>query len=58
MGQTHVHRYLAMLLERIDHGEIDPSFVISHRVSLDEVPSMYEKFKAKQDDCIKVVVRP
>jgi threonine dehydrogenase-like Zn-dependent dehydrogenase len=58
MGQTHVHRYLGTLLNRIDRQEIDPSFVITHRVGLDDVPEMYETFKQKQDDCIKVVIRP
>jgi threonine dehydrogenase-like Zn-dependent dehydrogenase len=58
MGQTHVHRYLAMLLDRIDRGEIDPSFVITHRIRLDDAPRAYEVFKRKQDDCIKVVMRP
>jgi threonine dehydrogenase-like Zn-dependent dehydrogenase len=58
MGQTHMHRYLPGLLNRIEEGEIDPSFVITHRVSLDDVPRMYETFKQKQDDCIKVVIRP
>src|SRR4028119_747862 len=45
LGQTHVHRYLAMLLDRIDRGEIDPSFVITHRIRLDGVPAAYETFK-------------
>jgi threonine dehydrogenase-like Zn-dependent dehydrogenase len=58
MGQTHVHRYLGPLLNRIDKQEIDPSFVITHRVGLDDVPEMYETFKQKQDECIKVVIRP
>ncbi len=58
MGQTHMHRYLAPLLERIERGEIDPSFVITHRVRLDEAPAMYRTFRNKQDSCIKVVMRP
>jgi threonine dehydrogenase-like Zn-dependent dehydrogenase len=58
MGQTHMHRYLAMLLDRIQQGDIDPSFVITHRVRLEDVPGMYETFKRKQDDCIKVVIKP
>ena len=58
MGQTHVHRYLPPLLERIERGEIDPSFVITHRVWLDEAPEMYKTFRDKQDDCIKVVMKP
>ncbi len=58
MGQTHMHRYLPLLLERIERGEIDPSFVITHRVGLDEAPDMYRTFRDKQDDCIKVVMKP
>ena len=58
MGQTHVHRYLRPLLERIERGEIDPSFVITHRLSLDEAPLGYDIFKHKQDHCIKVVLKP
>jgi threonine dehydrogenase-like Zn-dependent dehydrogenase len=57
-GQTHVQRYLRPLLERIQKGEIDPSFVITHRMSLDEAPEAYEIFKKKEDNCIKVVLRP
>ncbi|MCC7127002.1 MAG: glutathione-dependent formaldehyde dehydrogenase [Acidobacteria bacterium] len=58
MGQTHVHRYLQPLMDRIQTGAIDPSFVISHRLSLDEAPGAYETFRDKQDDCTKVVMRP
>src|SRR5207248_7402531 len=58
MGQTHVHRYLRPLLERIERGEIDPSFVITHRLSLDDAPHGYDIFKHKQDGCIKVVLKP
>jgi threonine dehydrogenase-like Zn-dependent dehydrogenase len=58
MGQTHMHRYLPLLLGRIERGEIDPSFVITHRVSLDQAPEMYRTFRDKQDDCIKVVMKP
>ncbi|WP_336343080.1 zinc-dependent alcohol dehydrogenase [Halalkalicoccus ordinarius] len=57
-GQTHVQRYLDPLLERIESGEIDPSFVISHQVSLEDGPEMYETFNRKDDDCIKVVMTP
>lgn len=57
-GQTHVHRYLKPLMRRIENGEIDPSFVITHRMSLDEAPRGYEIFKKKQDGCIKVVLKP
>jgi len=58
MGQTHVHRYLRPLLERIERGEIDPSFVITHRLSLDDAPHGYDIFKHKEDGCIKVVLKP
>jgi threonine dehydrogenase-like Zn-dependent dehydrogenase len=57
-GQTHVHRYLQPLLDRIERGEIDPRFVITHRMRLDEAPEAYAMFTKKQDDCIKVVLRP
>jgi threonine dehydrogenase-like Zn-dependent dehydrogenase len=57
-GQAHVHRYLRPLLERIENGEIDPSFVVSHHLSLDDAPKGYEMFKHKQDNCTKVVLKP
>ncbi|RKR92488.1 threonine dehydrogenase-like Zn-dependent dehydrogenase [Micromonospora pisi] len=55
-GQCHVQRYLRPLLDRIRRGEIDPSFVITHRMRLDEAPKAYEIFKNKQQDCNKVVL--
>jgi threonine dehydrogenase-like Zn-dependent dehydrogenase len=55
-GQCHVQRYTQPLLQRIENGEIDPSFVISHRLALEEAPQAYETFKHKQDDCVKVVL--
>ena len=58
MGQTHMHKYLPPLLERIERGEIDPSFIITHRVTLDDAPEMYRTFRDKEDGCIKVVMRP
>ena len=58
MGQTHVHRYLRPLLERIGRGEIDPTFVITHRLPLEEAPHAYRIFRDKQDECIKVVLKP
>lgn len=58
MGQTHVHKYLKPLLKRIQNGEIDPSFVITHRLNLDEAPHGYEIFKHKKDNCIKIVLKP
>ena len=57
-GQTHVHRYLRPLLERIQNGDIDPSFVVSHHLALEEAPQGYEMFKHKQDNCTKVVLKP
>jgi len=57
-GQCHVQRYMKPLLERIEKGEIDPSFVISHRMRLDEAPQGYEMFLHKQHDCVKVILRP
>jgi threonine dehydrogenase-like Zn-dependent dehydrogenase len=58
MAQTPVQHYLPKLLERIEKGDIDPSFVITHRVSLEEGPEMYKTFRDKKDGCIKVVMKP
>jgi threonine dehydrogenase-like Zn-dependent dehydrogenase len=58
MGQTHMQKYMPALLERIERGEIDPSFIITHRVTLDDAPEMYRTFREKEDACIKVVMRP
>ena len=58
MGQTHVHRYMKPLLQRIERGEIDPTSVITHRVTLDDAPEAYRVFREKEDECIKVVMRP
>jgi threonine dehydrogenase-like Zn-dependent dehydrogenase len=55
-GQTHVQHYMKPLLARIEAGEIDPSFIITHRVSLEEVPEAYQMFRNKEDECVKVVV--
>jgi threonine dehydrogenase-like Zn-dependent dehydrogenase len=57
-GQAHVHKYLPQLYEHIKKGDIDPSFVVTHRIPLDEAPDAYETFKHKQDDCVKVVLKP
>jgi threonine dehydrogenase-like Zn-dependent dehydrogenase len=57
-GQTHVHRYLGPLLERIEKGDIDPSFVITHQLPLDEAPRGYDIFRNKKEGCIKVVLKP
>ena len=58
MGQVHVHNYLRTLLEWIEGGIIDPSFVITHRLSLEDAPHGYEMFRKKQDQCIEVVLKP
>ena len=58
MAQTPVQHYLPMLMERIQKGEIDPSFVITHRASLEEGPELYKTFRDKKDGCIKVVLKP
>jgi threonine dehydrogenase-like Zn-dependent dehydrogenase len=58
MGQTHVHRYMPQLLRLIENGAIDPSFVISHRFSLEEGPAAYDLFNAREEGCTKVVLRP
>jgi len=57
-GQTHTHRYLAPLLDKIVAGEIDPSFVITHKATLEDGPDLYKTFRDKQDGCIKVVMTP
>ncbi len=58
MGQTHVQRYLEPLLQKVQSGEFDPSFVITHRSPLENAPEMYATFRDKQDNCIKVVLIP
>ncbi|SDR69601.1 Threonine dehydrogenase [Halopseudomonas xinjiangensis] len=58
MGQTHVNRWTDDLLNRIQEGQIDPSFVITHTVSLEEGPEMYKTFRDKHDGCVKVVLKP
>jgi len=57
-GQTHVNRWTDDLLRRIEEGQIDPSFVITHTVGLEQGPEMYKTFRDKQDGCIKVVLKP
>jgi threonine dehydrogenase-like Zn-dependent dehydrogenase len=57
-GQCHAQRYLKPLLDRIQKGEIDPSFVVTHRMSLDDAPNGFNLFLNKQDDCMKVVLKP
>jgi threonine dehydrogenase-like Zn-dependent dehydrogenase len=57
-GQTHVQRYMKPLLERIQKGEIDPSYVVTHHLDLEDAARGYEMFRNKEDDCIKVVLKP
>jgi threonine dehydrogenase-like Zn-dependent dehydrogenase len=57
-GQTHVQRYTEPLLQRIRDGEIDSTFLISHRLSLEEAPEGYENFRNNQNEWIKVILRP
>ncbi|GAA2709896.1 zinc-dependent alcohol dehydrogenase [Micromonospora olivasterospora] len=57
-GQAHVQRYWRPLLERIRRGEIDPSYIITHTMRLEDTPHGYDIFKNKQDECLKVVLKP
>jgi threonine dehydrogenase-like Zn-dependent dehydrogenase len=57
MGQVHVHKYVRRLLDAIERGTINPSFVITHRLSLEDAPQGYEMFRKKQDQCVKVVLK-
>jgi threonine dehydrogenase-like Zn-dependent dehydrogenase len=57
-GQTHVHAYFPKLMKHIANGDIDPSFVVTHRVPLSQAPQAYEMFRKKQDNCVKVVLDP
>jgi threonine dehydrogenase-like Zn-dependent dehydrogenase len=57
-GQCHVQRYMKPLLDRIRAGQIDPSFVVTHRLELGLAPDAYETFKHKLDECVKVVLKP
>jgi threonine dehydrogenase-like Zn-dependent dehydrogenase len=58
MGQTHVPKYIGMLLDRIREAVLDPSFIITHRLKLEEAPQAYQTFNRKQEHCIKVVLQP
>jgi threonine dehydrogenase-like Zn-dependent dehydrogenase len=58
MGQCNVMNYIDKLMRMIEDGTIDPSFVITHKVALDDAPGMYDTFKKKEDGCIKVVMKP
>jgi len=57
-GQTHMQRYMKALFEKIEKREIDPSFVITHRIKLEDAPEAYKTFRDKKDGCIKVVIKP
>jgi threonine dehydrogenase-like Zn-dependent dehydrogenase len=57
-GQCHVHKYLGPLYELIKKGDIDPSFIVTHRMELGKAPDAYETFKHKEDECMKVVLKP
>ena len=57
-GQCHVHKYMRPLLEHIEAGRLDPTFIVTHRMGLDEAPAGYDTFKHKEDDCMKVVLVP
>lgn len=57
-GQTHVKKYMSLLFDKIESGEIDPSFIITHKMSLDDAPKGYDIFKNKEDNCIKIVLKP
>ncbi len=58
MGQTHVHKYMKGLLDRVVRGEIDPAFVVTHRLKLQDAPKAYEIFRDKKEGCVKVVLTP
>ena len=58
MAQTPVQRYLPRLLERVERGDIDPSFIVTHRGTLDEGPALYKTFRNRSDGCIKVMLQP
>jgi threonine dehydrogenase-like Zn-dependent dehydrogenase len=58
MGQTHVNRWTPHLLKLIEEGKIDPSFIVTHTMGLEDGPGMYRTFRNKQDGCIKTVLKP
>jgi threonine dehydrogenase-like Zn-dependent dehydrogenase len=58
MGQTNMHNYMKPLLERIEKGQIDPTYIISHRITLDEAPAMYEIWRDKKEKVTKIVIDP
>jgi len=58
MGQTHMQKYLQPLLEKIEEGKIDPSFIISHRIGIEQAPEMYKVWRDKQEAVTKIVIDP
>jgi threonine dehydrogenase-like Zn-dependent dehydrogenase len=58
MGQTHMHKYMKPLLERIEKGQIDPTYIISHRITLDQAPEMYKVWRDKKEQVTKIVIDP
>jgi threonine dehydrogenase-like Zn-dependent dehydrogenase len=58
MGQTNMHTYMKPLLERVEKGQIDPTYIISHRITLDEAPEMYKIWRDKKDNVTKIVIDP
>ncbi|HET7768515.1 MAG TPA: glutathione-dependent formaldehyde dehydrogenase, partial [Chloroflexota bacterium] len=58
MGQTHVHRYVKPLMEKIERGELDARFIITHRLPLSEAPRGYDLFCRRKEGCVKVVLKP
>ena len=58
MGQTHVHKYIRPLMEKIEQGKIDPTFLITHRLNLRQAAEGYDVFNKKEDNCVKVVMKP
>lgn len=58
MGQTNMHTYMKPLLERIERGQIDPGYIISHRISLNDAPEMYKVWRDKKDKVTKIVIDP
>jgi threonine dehydrogenase-like Zn-dependent dehydrogenase len=58
MGQTNMHTYMKPLLERVEKGQIDPSYIISHRITLDQAPEMYKIWRDKKENVTKIVIDP
>ena len=58
MGQTHVMKYMQPLLDLVQEGAVDPSFVITHRLPIDQAPEAYKTFRDKKNECIKVILKP